>query len=77
LIILEVGNIIPYKGDFYKITAINGDEVTLNDIFDDRVRIKVSYVVLKQTIISHNAPIKKEKVGSAVEAVINHAKNVH
>ena len=59
--ILAVGSIIPYNGDFYKIKAINGDEVTLNNILDNSQQFKVSYGDLKQTIRSHNPTIKRSK----------------
>ena len=51
---IAVGNLVPYKGDFYIITAINKEskEVTLNNILGDISQFNVSYVYLDQTINS-------------------------
>ena len=39
---IAVGKIIPYKGDFYQITAINKEskEVTLNNKLDNSPQLK-------------------------------------
>ena len=56
---LEVGNMVPYNEEFYIITKIKGDKVTLDRY--DSVPFNVSYDDLEQTIRSHNPNRKRSQ----------------